>query len=195
MDPIGIASMKRNISDHTKVAINGTKDKVASAAQKIQESVDKVEQKILTETPYWVTLNKITSDEWYNKCCTLADKFNEDNINRESPIMQDESQSDWHSLVKTAEKLQDPLKLFMEKIRDEIGSNRVEVHAAGLKGVSRAIQKVEMDYDGNWRRLLDICRGGVVHKSFEDLYHILDLLQFRNVICFYVQQCVNEMSF
>jgi len=190
MEQEALAELTRNISDQTKVA----KLKVKSAVHKVQESADKLENAILTETPYWVTLNKITSDEYYKKCTDLAEKFNEQHINRPSPIMQPEDQKDWKSLVWTAEKLQDPLKVFMENIRDQIGADRLEVHTAGLKGVERSIQKVEMDYDGNWRRLLDVCRGGVVHQSFEDLYHILELLLNRhdNVFGFRVVRVKNR---
>ena len=151
---------------------------------------------VAAETPYWLTLNKITKDEYFAKCNSLCSQFAERNMNRDPPILQAANQKDWKSLVSAAEKMQGPLREFMENVQQTVGTDTVEVHQAPVKGVERASEKVEMDYDGNWRRLLDVCRGGIVHESYQELARILTLLleHHDNVFGFKVVRCKNRYS-
>eukprot|EP01084_Bolivina_argentea_P033448 61866_1 len=149
-------------------------------------------------SPYFLTLNKITNEDnfYYVKCKEICDAFMKNNYNMTPPIVHDEEthENKWDSILSNAEKCQEPLYNFLDTMVESIKSfytennsqqnMKTEVAKASLKKHERAKQKVETFYDGNWRRLCDVCRSSIVHDKFEDLYYILLILYKNRLNCF-----------
>ena len=68
--------------------------------------------------------------------------------------------------VKQADELND---LLAVKLYDICEAHGGEFHASMVKGEARALQKVFRSYDGNWRKLCDLCRASLVFDSISKM--------------------------
>jgi len=71
-----------------------------------------------------------------------------------------------HALLMQADELND---LLQAKLYDVCVAHGGEHHACGVKAEARALQKVFRSYQGDWRRLGDLCRTSLVFDAIPQL--------------------------
>jgi hypothetical protein len=71
-----------------------------------------------------------------------------------------------HALLVQADELND---LLQAKLHDVCVAHGGEPHACGIKTEARALQKVFRSYQGDWRRLGDLCRTSLVFQTIQQL--------------------------
>jgi hypothetical protein len=53
----------------------------------------------------------------------------------------------------------------------------VKMSPIPLKGIERAMDKIERDYEGNVCRLIDVVRGSIVCRGFDEMNTVIAWLQ------------------
>ena len=71
-----------------------------------------------------------------------------------------------YALLMQADELND---LLQAKLHDVCAAHGGEHHACGVKGETRALQKVFRSYRGDWRRLGDLCRTSLVFETIPQI--------------------------
>jgi hypothetical protein len=71
-----------------------------------------------------------------------------------------------HALLTQADELND---LVQAKLHDVCVAHGGEPHACGIKTETRALQKVFRSYQGDWRRLGDLCRTSLVFSTIPQI--------------------------
>ena len=91
---------------------------------------------------------------------------------------QDDALGSLEELFLQADETNRLLQLYFSQIADKLHGEKykAELIPAPVKGETRAIQKVQRSYGGDWRRLCDLCRTTLVFDDVRALARCIDLV-------------------
>eukprot|EP01084_Bolivina_argentea_P039616 73204_1 len=149
-------------------------------------------------TPYHLTLTQITKSDhyYYSKCMQICDKIKTINNTKSKTHNQSDHKNTWQSVKNNAVKCQNALYFCLQNLKNSVDkitqnkstSNQIiapcEVIKASLKKYKRSKEKVDLNYNGNWLRLVDVCRSCIVHENFEQLFYILLIISTNISNCY-----------
>jgi hypothetical protein len=91
--------------------------------------------------------------------------------------------ADLDTIYKMASDADPELRALIARIAED--TNGQTQFPNGLKGMERALQKINADYKGDASRITDITRGRIVYETLDDLYSGLKTLHEEGVIAYF----------
>jgi hypothetical protein len=80
-------------------------------------------------------------------------------------------------LYAQAERAKNPFFNLIQALENLVNAEQRQKTALDLKGRARAIDKIERDYGGDASRLIDIVRGSIICRGFDEMNSIISFLR------------------